>query len=133
MFGCRENETQIKAILATAYTFEMSPYVGVICMFFSWIFFLYHMFRLSGGINVLIIQRVFGTAIRIWVQKKKINPHTLVAQKVAGEVAFRRFQGEEVEFFKSKLTNPPQFFDADLLENANLSPSSFHFSVSFYI
>ena len=66
----RENETQIKAILATFYTFGMSPYVGVVCMFISWIFLLYHIFRLSGGTNVLIIQRVFGTAFSIWVQKK---------------------------------------------------------------
>ena len=28
-----------------------------------------------------------------------INPHTPVAQKVANEVVFRRFQGEGVEFF----------------------------------
>ena len=27
------------------------------------------------------------------------NPHTPVAQKVADEVVFRRFQGEGVEFF----------------------------------
>ena len=29
----------------------------------------------------------------------KINPHTPVAQKVADEVVFRRFQGEGVEVF----------------------------------
>ena len=27
------------------------------------------------------------------------NPHTPVAQKIADEVVFRRFQGEGVEFF----------------------------------
>ena len=62
-----------------------------------------------------------------------INTHTPVAQKVADEVVFRRFQGEIVDFFKSDFTNPPQIFDADLLKNTNLSPSSFHFSVCFYI
>ena len=46
---------------------------------------------------------------------------TPVAQKTADE------------FFKSDLTDPPQIFDAHLLENTNLSPSSFHFSVGFYI
>ena len=56
-----------------------------------------------------------------------------VAQKVLDEVVFRRFQGEEVEFFKSALTDPPQIFNAHLLENTNLSPSSFHFTVGFYI
>ena len=57
-----------------------------------------------------------------------------MAQKVADEVVFRRFQGEGVEFFfKSDLNDPPQIFDAHLLENTNLSPSSFHFSVRFYI
>ena len=35
-----------------------------------------------------------------------INPHTPVAQKIADEVIFRRFQG--VNFFKSDLTDPPQ-------------------------
>ena len=29
------------------------------------------------------------------------------------------------------LTDPPQIFDAHLLENINLSTSSFHFSVGF--
>ena len=55
---------------------------------------------------------------------KYIKAQAPVAQKVADEVGFRRFQGEEVEFFfKSDLTDPPQTFDARLLENTNLSPS----------
>ena len=64
-----------------------------------------------------------------------VNPDTPVGQKVTDEVVFRRFHGEGVEFFfKSGLTDPlPQIFDAHLLENTNLSLSSFHFSVSFYI
>ena len=61
----------------------------------------------------------------------KINLQALVAQKIAEEVVFRRFQGEGVQFFKSDLTDPPQIFDTYLLENTNLSPSSFHFSVGF--
>ena len=32
-------------------------------------------------------------------QKKLINPQASVAQKVADEVVFRRFQGEGVDFF----------------------------------
>ena len=41
---------------------------------------------------------------------------------------------KESRFFKSDLTDPPlQIFDANLLENTNLSLSSFHFSVDFYI
>ena len=35
-----------------------------------------------------------------------LNPHTPVAQKVADELVFRRFQGEGVNFFKS-LAPPP--------------------------
>ena len=46
-------------------------------------------------------------------------------------MVFRHFQGEGGEFFKSDLTDPHQIFDAHLLANTNLSPSSFHFSVSF--
>ena len=30
---------------------------------------------------------------------KQLNPHTPIAQKVADEAVFRRFQGEGVEFF----------------------------------
>ena len=33
------------------------------------------------------------------MQKNKLNPHAPVAQKIADEVVFRRFQGEGVEFF----------------------------------
>ena len=38
---------------------------------------------------------------------------------------------KESSLFKSDLTDPPHIFDAHLLENANVSPSSFHFSVDF--
>ena len=55
-----------------------------------------------------------------------VNPQASVAQKSADEVVFRHFQGED-------LTDRPQIFDAHLLENTNLSPSRFHFSVGFYI
>ena len=40
---------------------------------------------------------------------------------------------KESSFSKSDLTDPPQIFDAHLLENNNLSPFSFHFSVGCYI
>ena len=61
----------------------------------------------------------------------QFNPQALVAQKIADEVIFRRFQGEGVEFFLSDLIDPPQIFDAHLLENTDLSPSRFNFSVVF--
>ena len=38
---------------------------------------------------------------------------------------------KESSFFKPDLTDPPQNFDAHLLENTNLSPFRFHFSVGF--
>ena len=42
--------------------------------------------------------------------------------------------GEGVEFFLNRTSlTPPQIFDAQLLENADLSPSIFHFPVDFYI
>ena len=37
----------------------------------------------------------------------------------------------EWSFLQSDLTDPPQIFDAHLLKNTNLSPSSFHFSMGF--
>ena len=40
---------------------------------------------------------------------------------------------KESSLFKSDLTDPPQNFDAHLLENTDLSIFGFHFSVSFYI
>ena len=56
------------------------------------------------------------------------NPHTPVAQKVADERVFRRFQGEGVEFFLNRTSlTPPQIFDVYLLENTNFSPFSFDF------
>ena len=45
-------------------------------------------------------------------------------------MVFRRFQGEGLEFFSS-VTDPPKIFDVHLLENTDLSPSKFHFSVGF--
>ena len=57
-----------------------------------------------------------------------INPQAPVAQKIADEVVFRRFQGEGVEFFLNRTSlTPHQIFDAHLLENTDLSPSRFHF------
>ena len=38
---------------------------------------------------------------------------------------------KESNFFKSDLTDPPQIFDARLLENSDLSPSRFNFPVGF--
>ena len=38
---------------------------------------------------------------------------------------------KESSFFKTVLTDPPQIFDAHLLENTDLSSSRFHFSVGF--
>ena len=64
----------------------------------------------------------------------QLNPQAPVAQKIADEVVFRHFQGDGVEFFfKSDVTDPPspQIFDALLLENNDLSPSRFYFSVDF--
>ena len=57
-----------------------------------------------------------------------VNPHTPVAKKVADEVVFDVFKVEESSFFKSDLTDSPLIFDAHLLENTNLSPSSFHWN-----
>ena len=62
-----------------------------------------------------------------------LNPRAPVAQKIADEMVFRRFQGEGVEFFfKSDLIDPPpQIFEAHLLEITDLSSSRFNFSVDF--
>ena len=40
---------------------------------------------------------------------------------------------KESSFVNRTSLTPPQIFDAHLLENTNLSPSSFPFPVSFYI
>ena len=79
----------------------------------------------------MVTVNYYKTHLQIYYE---FNPHMPVAQKVAYEEFFRRFQGEGVEFFffKSDLTDTPKNFDAHLLENTNLSPSSFHFSVGFY-
>ena len=38
---------------------------------------------------------------------------------------------KESSFFLSDLTDPLQIFDVHLLENTDLSPSRFHFSLGF--
>ena len=47
-----------------------------------------------------------------WQAGGRFNTHTPVAQKVADEVVFRRFQSEEVEFFlnRTSLTPPSSDF-----------------------
>ena len=37
--------------------------------------------------------------VQTFTELTSVNPHTPVAQKVADEVVFGRFQGEGVEFF----------------------------------
>ena len=68
-----------------------------------------------------------------YFQISYVNPQAPVAQKIADEVIFRPFQGEGVEFFlnRTSLTPLSQSFDANLLENTDLSSSRFHFSVGF--
>ena len=55
---------------------------------------------------------------------KNFNPLTPAAQKVTDDVFFDVSKVNESSFSKSDLTDPPQIFDAHLLENNNLSPSS---------
>ena len=85
----------------------------------------------------------------------KIKPKRLVSLKLKGpieshptafESALRRplrrklrmrwffdvSKVKESSFYKSDLTEQPQIFDVHLLENTDLSPSRFNFSVSFY-
>ena len=51
----------------------------------------------------------------------RMNPQAPVAQKIADDVVFRRFQGEGVEFSKSYLTAPPpEIFDAHLLKKKSI-------------
>ena len=61
-----------------------------------------------------------------------INPQAPVAQKIADEVVFRRFQGEGVEFFLNRTSRTPIRFYAYLLENTDLSPSRLHFQWFLY-
>ena len=87
-------------------------------------------------LNPFVPDAHFGTAVTVFspfLEKAFefsyfANPQAPVAQKIADEVIFRRFQGEGV-FFKSDLTDTPQIFDAQILENTDLSPFRFHFSV----
>ena len=54
----------------------------------------------------------------IYDQRKNVfvvNPQAPVAQKIADEAIFRRFQGEGVEFFLTRTSLTPfQIFDAIL-------------------
>ena len=60
-----------------------------------------------------------------------LNPQALVAQKLRIRWFFDVSKVKESSFSKSDLTDSPQIFDAHLLENTDLSPSQYHFSVGF--
>ena len=56
----------------------------------------------------------------------KLNPHTPIAQKLADEVVFHRFQGDEAEFFLDRTSmTPSQIFDVHLLENTCFESDGF--------
>ena len=57
----------------------------------------------------------------------QFNPQAPVAQKLRMRWFFDVSKVKESNYLKSDLTEPPQIFDAHLLENTNLGPSSFHF------
>ena len=81
------------------------------------------------------------------MEERLIFPHLLINRHFLKKLTLRRplcrklqmrwfFDVSKVKesiFFKSDLTDPHQIFDAHLLENTDLSPSSFHFSLGFYI
>ena len=46
-------------------------------------------------------------------------------------ITLKRYINPQSIFLKADLTEPPQIFDAHLLENTDLSPSRFHFSMGF--
>ena len=60
------------------------------------------------------------------------NPHTPVAQKVAYEVVFRRFQGEGVEFFLNRTSLTPSNFGCASFGKYQLKPSQLSFFSGFY-
>ena len=65
------------------------------------------------------------------LSKVSFNPQTPVALKIADEVVFDVCKVKESSFLNRTSLTPPQIFDPHLLENTDLSPSRFHFSVGF--
>ena len=56
-------------------------------------------------------QKLLEAASRQTVRKTKlVNPHTLVAQKVADEMFFDVSKVKKSSFFRSDLTDPPSDF-----------------------
>ena len=53
-----------------------------------------------------------------------LNPQETVAHKSADELVVRCYKVKESSLFQSGLTDPPQIFDARLLENAKFSSTS---------
>ena len=85
-------------------------------------------------INLPLNRKIFSYLIDIELTIRPILTLTRpLRKKLRMRWFFDVFKVKESSFFKSDLTDPPQIFDAHLLENTNLSLSSFHFSVSFYI
>ena len=86
--------------------------------------------------------RHFGPRNRICFKSNAISPNQMalvkdltlrrpLCKKLRKRWFFDVFKVKESSFSKSDLTDPPQIFDAHLLENTNLSPSRFHFSGGF--
>ena len=93
------------------------------------------MFWFKNSTRDLLVTKVFpenADCPYSEVFKISVNPQAPVAQKIADQVVFRRFQGEGAGFFFNRRSlTPHQIFDAHLLETTDLSRSRFHFSVSF--
>ena len=66
---------------------------------------------------------------------KNFNSYLTLRRPLRKKLRMRWFfdvsRVKETRLFKSDITNPPQNFIAHLLENTELSPSRFHFSVGF--
>ena len=59
------------------------------------------MFKKGHGVKVVALEQIsqcLSSVVSSFEQPQNLNPQVPVAQKIADEFVFRRFQGEGVEF-----------------------------------
>ena len=91
-------------------------------------------FRANSGFLIRTISTTkLATHRSRWCHQKSAASHARCAES-CGWSGFSTFQRWRSRVFLDRTSlTPPQIFDSHLLENTNLSPSSFHFAVPFYI
>ena len=87
-------------------------------------------YEIRKGRFIMKLKKIFQIPL-VFLREFKLSLRRPLRKKLQMRWFFDVSKVKESSFSKSDLTDPPQIFDAHLLENTDLSPSRFHFSVGF--